>query len=101
MSYFAVYALDAPGTGEARATHRPAHRARLRSHDHPVVVQVGGPLLDPEGAMVGSLLIIEAEHAAAVERFVADDPYALAGVYQSVEIRGFQWGLGAPEAANG
>ena len=28
--HFVVYALDKPGSGDMRAAHRDAHRARLR-----------------------------------------------------------------------
>jgi uncharacterized protein YciI len=94
--YFAVYALDKPGSAAIRAENRPAHRARLRQHDHPVKARIGGPLTDEAGAMIGTLLVIEAETRAAVEAFMAGDPYAAAGLYASVEIRPFAWGLGAP-----
>jgi uncharacterized protein YciI len=96
MANFVVYALDKPHREAARLEHRSAHRARLREHDHPVVVRVGGPLLDGDGAMIGSLLIVEAQSAAEVEKFVAEDPYVTADVYASVAIHPYNWGLGNP-----
>lgn len=98
MAYFVVYGLDAPGSAEVRTAHRAAHRERLRAPDHPVTVHVGGPLLDEVGDMIGSLLIIEADSMATVEAFVAGDPYSKNDLYASVEIRPFNWGLGAPES---
>jgi uncharacterized protein YciI len=95
MANFVVYALDKPDRETVRLEHRPAHRARLREHDHPVAVKVGRPLLDAKATMIGSLLIVEAETAAAVEDFVAG-PYALADVYGSVDIHPFSGGLGNP-----
>ena len=98
MPYFSVHALDAPGKAEARAAARADHRARLRVHDHEgLTVHIGGPLLNDQGAMCGSLLVIEAADAQAVQDFVASDPYTVAGVYQSVDIHAFNWGLGHPE----
>lgn len=97
MAYFCVYALDKDGAGDARAARRPAHRERLRVHDHPVCVRIGGPLLDTAGAMIGTLLIVEAEDIDDVRRFVDGDPYSEAGVYAAVDIRPFHWGLGLPE----
>ena len=96
--YFAVWATDHAGTQAARLAVRDAHRARLREPGaHPVVVVAGGPTLsESEGAMNGSLLVIEADDIEAVRRFVAEDPYELAGVYARVEIRPWGWGLGAP-----
>ena len=97
MPYFVIHALDAPGMTEVRLTNRPAHRARLRQHDHPVRVRIGGPLLDNEGQMCGTMLVIEATDRAEVEDYLAKDPYMLAGVYQNVSLRAFNWGLGQPE----
>jgi uncharacterized protein len=101
MAYFVVYALDKPGRDSARAEFRPQHRARLREHDHPVAVKIGGPLLNDAGRMVGSMLVIEAETKADVEAFVAGDPYVAADVYASVAVHPFTWGLGNPDGAAG
>lgn len=98
MPYYVVHALDAPGKADARAENRPAHRARLRAHDHPLTVHIGGPLLDHAGVMCGTMLVVEAGDRAAVERYIAGDPYALAGVYASVGIHEYAWGLGPPGA---
>lgn len=93
MPFFVVYAKDKPGMAGTRTQLRPAHRARLREHDHPVLVRIGGPLLDSNGEMSGSMLIVEAQDVGAVEQFIAGDPYVEAGLYHSVEITEFQWGL--------
>ena len=97
--YYAVWATDQPGTLAARLQARDAHRARLREPGvHPVKVVAGGPTLsESDASMNGSLLVIEAESIDAVRRFVAEDPYQLAGVYASVEVRPWQWGLGQPK----
>lgn len=101
MPYFVVHALDAPGKAKVRAEARPAHRARLRDHDHPLKVHIGGPLLDDAGEMCGTMLIIEAEDKEAVGHYLAGDPYSKAGVYGRVEVHGYNWGLGQPEAQDG
>jgi uncharacterized protein YciI len=97
--YFAVWATDRKGTGAKRVAVREAHRARLRDPgEHPVKVVAGGPTLDDStGAMDGSLLIIEAEDIETVRSFVQGDPYVTHQVYDNVEIRAWQWGLGCPE----
>ena len=97
MTLYAVWATDAPGTGEARLRVRDAHRARLRNPaPHAVTVLQGGPTLEGEGdAMNGSLLIVQAESLEAVRAFVAADPYVEAGVYERVEIRAWRCGLGS------
>ena len=101
--YYAVWATDNPESLNARERVRDAHRVRLRDPGaHPVKVLHGGPTLaETDGTMNGSLLIIEAENIEAVRRFVAEDPYSLAQVYASMEIRPWQWGLGRPTASTG
>ncbi len=96
--YFAVWATDREGTQDKRLAVRDAHRARLREPgSHRVKVVLGGPTLtESNAAMNGSLLVIEADDVDAVRRFVAEDPYQVTGVYATVDIRPWRWGLGAP-----
>ena len=96
MANFMVYALDKPDRETARLTARDAHRARLREHDHPIRVRIGGPLLDDDGGMIGTMLVVEVESMDLVSRFVAQDPYVRADVYASVTIHPFNRGLGNP-----
>ena len=87
---------------QARLAARTEHRARLREHDYPLKVHVGGPMLDPDGAMCGTMLIVQAETRQVVAEYLKNDPYALAGVYASVDIHAYNWGLGPPsETSNG
>jgi uncharacterized protein YciI len=97
--YFAVWATDQPGMLEVRQRVREAHRARLRDPgEYPVRVLLGGATLDDSAAqMNGTLLVIQAEHIDAVRRFVAEDPYVREGVYRSVEVRPWAWGLCQPK----
>ena len=98
---FAVWAIDREGALAARLRVRESHRRRLREPTpHALRVVLAGPLLDcPAGTMIGTLLVVEAESLAAVRAFVADDPYVQAGVYEHVDVRAFNCGLG-PLAAS-
>jgi len=97
--YYAIFATDKPGMRAVRERVRPAHRAHLRAAaQHHVFVRLGGPTLDALGsAMNGTLLVIEAEHIEDVERFLSDDPYMHAGLFERIEIRPWDWSLGNPE----
>lgn len=99
--YFVVFGTDKPGMQETRAATRATHREYLRSPDkHPVTVRAGGPTLSQDGAsMNGTLLIVEADDIDQVRAFVADDPYSRAGIFASVEIRPWNWGLNNPPSA--
>lgn len=101
MGYYVVHAMDASGTEHARTANRAAHRARLRDHEYPLTVHIGGPMLDGDDQMCGTMLVVEAGSRAVVETFLAGDPYTQAGVYDIVTIHPYLWGLGQPEATHG
>ena len=97
--YFMVFATDRPGTSQARNDLTDDFRDYL--HDRPdhsdVVLHHGGRTLAADGeAAVGTLLIVEAPSLKAVQDFVADSPYAKAGVFGDVQIRQWNWITGRP-----
>jgi uncharacterized protein len=84
--HFAIVCLDKPGHGTVRAENRPAHLAHLKAHEAQILV--AGPLLGDDGqAPVGSLLVMDFGDPEAARKFADDDPYAKAGLFQSVDIR--------------
>ena len=82
---YALICIDKPGSGEIRQAHREAHLDHLRAAGE--AVRQAGPFLDGDGAMCGSLIILEAPDQTEVERWAAEDPYAKAGLFDSVSIR--------------
>ena len=82
---FVINCLDKPDHQAVRAANRDAHLAYLAPLGDRVLA--AGPTLTDDGAaMTGSLLIIDFEDRAAAERFVADDPYAKAGLFERVDV---------------
>jgi uncharacterized protein YciI len=73
--------VDAPGLRQAT---RPPHLEWIAELGSKLVL--AGPLLDEAGVPTGSLLVIEAKDRAEVEAIAAADPYAKAGLFQSVVI---------------
>lgn len=96
--YFAIIALDRPGTADLRLRTRPAHREYLHA-DHPgISLKLAGPLLAPDGAtMIGSLIVVQAADLAAVESFSAGDPYRSADLFEEVTVRPWNWSTGNPD----
>jgi uncharacterized protein YciI len=47
--------------------------------------------------MNGTMLVVEAESLNAVQAFLADDPYARAGLFESAIGRPWSRGLGQPD----
>ena len=98
MALFAVICIDKPNSLALRMATREAHFAYIGSQ--PGVLRLGGPFLDAEEKMAGSLMIIEAPNLADAEAFSAADPYRQAGLFERVEVRLWRHtaGLGISQA---
>ena len=93
---YALICSDKPDALSVRMDTRPKHLAFIEQHK--AQVKLAGPFLGEDGAtMTGSLIVIEAESLAAARDFAARDPYALAGLFQSVQIKPWRWMIGAPK----
>lgn len=79
----ALVCKDKPDSLTIRLENRAAHLEHIRASG---VVEMAGPFLDTAGAMCGSLVILEVETLAQAQDWAAADPYAKAGLFQSVEI---------------
>ena len=82
--FFAIIALDKPDTLQIRLDNRTAHLSYV---DKTGVVEMAGPFLDGSGNMCGSLLIIAVSNMADAEKWADDDPYAKAGLFETVSVR--------------
>ena len=92
MALYALVCLDKPNALEVRMGAREAHLAYVRERIDQV--KLAGPFLDEAGAMAGSHLILDVADRAAAEAFNAADPYTLAGLWGSVEIKAFKASIG-------
>ena len=102
MPYFIFYGSDGPNGDDIRARVREAHRAYIRVAQPGCKLAAAGVLVEDDGGrMDGTLLVFEAQDRAAVERFMAGDPYSLEGLFAKCEIRRWNWVVGAPPADNG
>lgn len=97
--YVVAFVTDRPGTQRVRSETQDMFRAYLRDHPaHPdVVVHHGGPTLGDDGETPGGLLLVaEAPSVDAVRAFLADSPFAAAGVFGECEVRAWDWYTGRP-----
>lgn len=94
---FALICTDKPNSLDLRLKTRADHVAFLQSLG--AAAKFAGPFLDDKGDMIGTMAVIEAEDRTAAEAIAAQDPYAKAGLFQSVDIRGWRWALKNPEQA--
>lgn len=79
----ALICRDKPGHLQTRLDNRAAHLEHIKTSG---VVEMAGPFLNPEGQMAGSLVVLEVETLAKAEDWAANDPYAKAGLFESVAI---------------
>ena len=79
----ALICRDKPGHLQTRLDTRAAHLEHINASG---VVEMAGPFLSPEGQMTGSLVVLQVETLAQAEDWAANDPYAKAGLFQSVTI---------------
>lgn len=93
---FALMCTDKPDSVDLRIEIRPAHIAYL--HGLGDTLKAGGPCLNAEGQPIGSLVIVEAADKAGAEEIAANDPYSKAGLFDSVDIRQWDWRLKNPES---
>lgn len=88
---FALICTDKPGAIETRKANRDAHLAYIAETG---TVLQAGPFLDGEGAMCGSLIILDVADRAAAETWAAGDPYARAGLFSDVRIEAWKKVIG-------
>lgn len=91
MKYI-VHAYDYtdPGALDRRMAVRPAHLAYVRQLKEKGQFLLGGALLNPEQAMIGSMLILEFETEAALQHYLKTDPYIVEGVWENVDVKPFR-----------
>ena len=88
---FALMTKDKPGALQTRMDNREAHLAYIADTG---VVEMAGPVLDDDGQMCGSLIVLEVDDMAAAQAWADNDPYAKAGLFESVTLRAWKKVIG-------
>ena len=81
---FVSRALDGENTLEKRKEVRAEHLENLSRFEGKNLCS--GALLDGEGNMKGSMLVLEAESRAQIDAYLAGEPYLREGVWETVEV---------------
>jgi hypothetical protein len=80
---FVITAMDKEDSLALRMATRATHFEYARATG---VVKLGGPFLNANGDMIGSLIIIEAADIGQARSWQESDPYAKAGLFSHVEL---------------
>ncbi|MEI6985445.1 MAG: YciI family protein [Rhodospirillaceae bacterium] len=85
--FYCLYCTDKPGSLQVRLDNRPTHLAYIESLGARLVT--AGPLLGGADAQtpIGSLIVLDCANRSEAEAVAAADPYAVAGLFESVLIR--------------
>ena len=81
---FVIRAYDGPNLLEKRMAVRQRHLENMAKVDGKVIC--AGGLLDREGKMKGSLLVMEFESREQLEAYLRSEPYILEGVWQKIDV---------------
>ena len=86
MPLFIYRGLDGPRGLELRKQHRPSHLAHMETLDRAGRIRFAGPLLDPSGQPVGSLIVLEADDLESARAVAEADPYNSEGVFERIDV---------------
>ncbi|MGB1288093.1 MAG: YciI family protein [Aggregatilineales bacterium] len=87
--HFVILCEDKDDSLALRQETHDIHLEHIKAYDAQVIA--GGPTLtdDDEPTANGTVIIVDMPDRAAVEKFVADDPYSKAGLFKNVIIKPF------------
>ena len=79
-----------PEAPSRRMQQRPAHMDGVRRMKSEGTFLDGGAMLDDEGRMVGSMVLVEFASRAEVDTWLATDPYVTGQVWEHITVRPFR-----------
>lgn len=82
---YVIQTVDKPDSAEVRANARPAHLEYLTANKH-LLLAAGAVVNDDGTGGHGGVLIVDTDDRAAAERFINEDPFTKAGLFQSVTV---------------
>jgi uncharacterized protein YciI len=82
---YAIQTQDKAGAEKVRADNRPAHLEYLTANQH--LLLAAGALIDDDGTGgKGGILIVDTDDRKEAERFIDNDPFTTAGLFEKVTI---------------
>jgi uncharacterized protein YciI len=82
---YAIQTQDKAGAEKIRADNRPAHLEYLTANQH--LLLAAGALINDDGTGgSGGILIVDTDDRKEAERFINNDPFTKAGLFEKVTI---------------
>jgi uncharacterized protein YciI len=94
---YVVMAWDGTDEGalDRRLATRPRHLERIEPFVDSSNALVGGAILDDDGRMIGSVLVMDFDTRDELDDWLRNDPYTTEGVWQRVDVRPYRAAVGA------
>ena len=84
MNQYVIKAYDGEGKLDKRMEVRPRHfegMEKMKEH-----ILCAGGMLDDDGKMIGSLLVMEFENREQLDEYLAHEPYVVEHVWERIEV---------------
>jgi uncharacterized protein YciI len=82
---YAILTQDKPNSAQLRAEVRGVHIEYLKTHQQ-MLIAAGGLLNDDGSAGPGGILLVDTDDRAVAERFLAEDPFTKAGLFEKTTV---------------
>lgn len=82
---YAIQTQDKAGAAQIRADNRAAHIDYLTANKH-LLLAAGALINDDNTGGSGGILIVDTDDRKEAERFIANDPFSKAGLFEKVTI---------------
>ena len=92
MKQYVIIAQDGhdPEALDRRMQQRPAHLAGARKLKEEGAFITGGALLDDNGTMRGSVMILQFESEEGLKKWMSEEPYIQNSVWKDIQVKPFR-----------
>ena len=92
MPQYLIHAYDGTDAQalDRRMAARPVHLQGAKDLKDAGHFILGGAILDDQGQMIGSVMILEFETTAQFDHWYSTEPYITQGVWQYIEVKPFR-----------
>ena len=85
---FLIVAHDGKGkkAADLRQAIRPVHLKQIQGLIKNKQIEVGGALLDDDGNMIGSMMVVDFRSRRALDAYLKREPYVTEGVWKKITV---------------
>ena len=89
---YVIHAYDYTGSDalSRRMAARPAHLDYARQLKEKGQFLLGGALLNADGTMIGSMLVLDMETEDQLTEYLQTDPYIVQGIWEKIDVKPFR-----------